>query len=155
MVNVTSGVPQGSILGPLLFLIFVNDIGYKFESPYRLFPDDLKIFRIINSRNDVTTLQRDLGHLEEWCVSNNMFLNEDKCHAINFSRKIVSCKVKYILNGQILNFVSEVRDLGITLDSKLTFIPHYEKIVCRANKILGCVTRYGSEFKNLQTIKTL
>ena len=155
MVNVTSGVPQGSILGPLLFLIYVNDIGYKFESPYRLFADDLKIFRIINSRNDVTTLQRDLGHLEEWCVSNNMLLNEDKCHAINFSRKIVSCKVKYILNGQILNFVSEVRDLGITLDSKLTFIPHYEKIVCRANKILGCVTRYGSEFKNLQTIKTL
>ncbi len=67
--NVPSGVPQGSILGPLLFIIYVNDIGNTFSSQARLYADDCTIFRNVSSQQDQISLQRDLNQLFEWTQS--------------------------------------------------------------------------------------
>lgn len=81
------GVPQGSILGPLLFLIFINDLPNYIHSDILLFADDAKIFRKISSLDDCTTLQTDLDRLSLWCSMNQLDLNVSKCSSVCFSRK--------------------------------------------------------------------
>lgn len=81
------GVPQGSILGPLLFLIFINDLPAHIQCEILLFADDAKIFRKIHDQGDCIALQNDLNSLEVWCNANNIVLNVDKCASVMFSRK--------------------------------------------------------------------
>lgn len=84
---VTSGVPQGSILGPLLFLLFINDIGSCFHtSNYLLYADDLKIFKKIRHVTDLVDVQNDLNRLNIWCLNNRLALNGKKCFHITFSK---------------------------------------------------------------------
>jgi len=78
-VRVISGVPQGSVLGPLLFLAYVNDIWRNTEYNIRLFADDCIIYRKITDSKDIEKLQKDLNRLEEWAVENEMKINPDKC----------------------------------------------------------------------------
>lgn len=68
--DVTSGVPQGSHLGPVLFSIFINDIGVKLKSEYLLYADDMKLFRAVGDNHDMEALQEDISELEEWCTKN-------------------------------------------------------------------------------------
>ncbi|CAG4949239.1 unnamed protein product [Colias eurytheme] len=84
----TSGIPQGSNLGPLFFNVFINDLPdiFKHSIPY-LFADDLKLIRVIRSETDANLLQSDLQKLNEWCSCNMMLLNCDKCYHIKFTRK--------------------------------------------------------------------
>ena len=78
--KVTSGVPQGSHLGPVLFLLFINDLpGVVKHSVCLLFADDLKIFRSISSKNDCQLLQSDLNAVSIWCKNNQLTLNIKKC----------------------------------------------------------------------------
>jgi hypothetical protein len=77
-VRVTSGVPQGSVLCPLLFLAYVNDIGKNIESNIRLFADDCVIYRKISTNEDMMTLQRDVDRLGEWAIDNAMKINPSK-----------------------------------------------------------------------------
>ena len=82
---VVSGVPQGSILGPVLFLVFVNDLPSIFSfSKVLLFADDAKCIMPIYSLQDCLNLQSDLSKLSDWCSVWNLLLNEDKCSAIHF-----------------------------------------------------------------------
>jgi len=83
--NVTSGVLQGSHLAPLLFWLFINDLNFKYSSKL-LFTDDLKLFRKINSQNDVLLLQNDLNALSDWCTKYKLPLNIDKCKVISLYR---------------------------------------------------------------------
>jgi hypothetical protein len=153
--RVPSGVPQGSVLGPLLFAIYINDVIDKFSCKSGLFADDCKIYQIIRNPSDAQLLQADLLTLSKWCDTNKMVLNLDKCNTINFSRKLKPSVPRYLLDKKPLEIVQVVRDLGIILDSRLTFLPHYEHIVCKANKALGCVKRYGKEFHNLRSLVVL
>lgn len=84
---VTSGVPQGSVLGPLLFLIFIKDLPSRVTSCMRLFADDCIIYRKINDPTDHVTLQKDLNLICDWCNTWQMSLNLTKCQKISFSRK--------------------------------------------------------------------
>jgi len=77
-VGVLSGIPQGSVLGPLLFLAYVNDIGRNIESTIRLFADDCVIYRQILTNEDMTKLQRDVDRLGKWAVKNSMKINPSK-----------------------------------------------------------------------------
>ena len=77
-VRVTSGVPQGSVLGPLLFLAYVNDIWGNIESKIRLFADDCIVYRKIVNNYDVEKLQTDLDRLGDWAVENEMKINPSK-----------------------------------------------------------------------------
>lgn len=147
-----SGVPQGSHLGPVLFLIFINDItSYIKYSKISLFADDLKIYRTIKSIHDAELLQKDLDGVGEWCTLNGMLLNTNKCSYIRFTRKIKPIESRYSLNGEKLVVVSEVRDLGVLLDSKLKFNVHINNIVTRAAQMLGFLKRSLKGFKLRQT----
>lgn len=149
---VLSGVPQGSHIGPLLFNIFVNDMidVIKYSKVY-LYADDLKLVKVIGEIQDSAHLQSDVDSLSEWSVRNNMSLNVDKCFHIKFTRKHNMLQTCYYINGKCLEEVSKLRDLGILVDTKLTFIPHIDDVVSRASRMLGFIIRNGKVFQSPQT----
>lgn len=153
---IPSGVPQGSILGPLLFNIFINDISQCFKySRSQLFADDMKIYKLITNSQDTELLQADLNALHDYCVRNKLDLNISKCCCITFSRSTRFIKSEYKVNGQVLSRVNTVVDLGVTLDSKLLFDKHIESMVARAMKTLGFILRVSKDFKIIKTLKIL
>lgn len=154
--NVTSGIPQGSHLGPILFNIYINDLPNNFVSstPY-LFADDLKIARTIKTEADVLMMQYDLDRLCNWCQVNGMELNVDKCFFLKFTRKNRSIASEYFIDGKALQEVDKIKDLGIIVDRKLTFLPHIDDIVKRSSRMLGFIIRNSKIFKRSQTRITL
>jgi hypothetical protein len=154
--SISSGVPQGSIFGPVLFNIFINDVieDLLFSTPY-IYADDLKISKIIRSEVDVRLLQLDLNNLMSWCEKNGMELNVKKCFHIKFSRKQNTLRSKYTIGGTVVDEVTSIRDLGVILDKKLTFQEHIEHIMKKASKMLGFVIRNTREFRILRTKRLL
>lgn len=154
--KIRSGVPQGSHLGPIFFSIFINDIPtiLSNSTPF-LYADDLKITREIKCVADSEALQKDIDILHCWCKDNGMELNANKCFQISFSRKINLFVHQYSVDGTCLKSVNCIKDLGVTLDSKLTFTPHIDNTVLRASKTLGFVLRNTKDFKNPMTKKIL
>jgi hypothetical protein len=154
---VPSGVPQGSLLGPLLFLIFVSDINTCFRGSSLLsFADDMKVFKSVKNVEDAIALQEDLLRLDNYCKLNKLDLNVNKCSVISFSRKIQNLVTyNYSLKGQVLRRVSEMRDLGVIHDTKLIFDNHIASIVNRASKSLGFIMRSCKDFNDTKTIKIL
>ncbi|RVE41474.1 hypothetical protein evm_013878 [Chilo suppressalis] len=107
-IPITSGVPQGSHLGPLFFNIFINDVSQCFQnSKFLLFADDTKIFSIIKSVEDCVRLQEDLDRLCDYCTINKLTMNVDKCSSITFSRKKTEIKFNYKLFAKDLTKKSE------------------------------------------------
>jgi hypothetical protein len=97
---VTSGVTQGSVLGPLLFLAYVNDIWRNVESKSRLFAGDCIIYRKIVNSHDVEKLQTDLDRLGDWAVENEMKINPSKSKALSFTRAQMKDQLNYTLRDQ-------------------------------------------------------
>ena len=95
--SVDSGVPQGTVLGPLLFLCYINDLPACVKSQTRLFADDCLLYRSIKSENDYTILQRDLSALESWAETWKMHFNPKKCYVMSFHRTRSPLKFNYIL----------------------------------------------------------
>ncbi|KAG7305587.1 hypothetical protein JYU34_009672 [Plutella xylostella] len=155
-VPITSGIPQGSHLGPLLFNIFINDVIKCFNSSFPLlYADDTKIFVKITSIHDCLKLQSDLDRVSEYCVQNKLYLNVKKCCIITFSRKLNIIDYTYKISDQPLLRVFEVRDLGVLLDHKLSFVNHVNNVTARAYKMLGFIFRIGHDFNNPLTLITL
>lgn len=114
MIRVTSGVPQGSHLGPLLFLIFINDLCFFLKDvSFLLYADDLKLYKAVKNPTDFLSLQASANSVNEWCTLNGMSLNVRKCNVISFSRKPVIQKYDYSINDSLLERVSLVKDLGV------------------------------------------
>lgn len=143
-----SGVPQGSHLGPLLFVIFINDIQncFKHTDAY-LFADDLKTIRPIKSIHDSKLIQEDLVRLQDWCRLNKMLLNSSKCYCLSFSRNQNILPTSYHINNVKLEKVSIIRDLGVIFDSKLTFRPQYDNILIKSSRMMGFIIRNSKNFK--------
>lgn len=154
--NVLSGVPAGSHLGPLLFVLFVSDIGdvIKF-SKFLMYADDIKLFVAIESIEDCLRLWHDVEAVAKWCNENGLPLNEKKCVAFSFTRKRTPIMFDYSINGNILLRPDNVSDLGVTMDSRLSGVAHIDKTIGRANALLGFIIRCAREFKDPYTIKTL
>lgn len=138
--GVHSGVPQGSVLGPLLFLIYINDLSSCVSSHIHLFADDCVIFREILCDNDITTLQSDLNAISVWCKTWCMELNINKCKLMRVSRKNINSPV-YSLNNVPLDAVSSYKYLGVHISSNLTWSVHTSYVINNANRMLGYLRR--------------
>ena len=106
-VDVKTGVPQGSVLGPCLFLCYINDLPLKISSPSRLFADDTAVYRSITSPQDPAKLQEDLHRLEEWEKEWDMAFHPDKCCVLSFTRSHSPPLSNYTLHGQTLERVTK------------------------------------------------
>ena len=136
-VPVTSGVPQGSVLGPILFLIYIHDL----PSKVRLFADDTAIYLAVSNLQDAQILQQDLDQLHEWELQWDMEFNPSKCVVIHVTRAKTPVPSKYLLHGQILESVGGSKYLGVEISSNLTFNNHIQKICTSANRSLGFIKR--------------
>ena len=141
--NVISGVPQGTVLGPILFLIYINDLPDCIRhSTIRLFADDCIIYRPIASLNDSILLQQDLDALYSWTETWLMRLNTSKCHVMNVtqarSHKIIS---SYKLNHSNLTSVDHCKYLGVTIQNNLKWNQHILNISVKANRTLALLRR--------------
>ena len=134
------------MLGPVLFLIFINDLPLKELSPLSLFADDSKIFtRIVDKENEENLiansgsniLQQDLYNVLEWAKKWKMEFNVEKCKVMHIGNS--NPKSKYKMDGKELNETTEERDLGILIDCKLDFGSHIKEIVGRANRMIGMI----------------
>ena len=120
VVKVTSGVPQGSVLGPLLFIIYVNDLPLVDQCKLELFADDTKVINTVSVPGDEGRLQVCLDRLGIWSVDNKLPFNVDKCKVMCFSRRTsLNMRFPYSINDCFLNFVFCERDLGVILTSSL------------------------------------
>ncbi len=117
--SVTSGVPQGSVSGPLLFIIFVNDIDSSVQSYIKKFADDCKIYLSVKNKANVDILQSDLHNLCKWSKDWQMVFNEAKCSVIHFGH--TNGKANYIMNGHgtLLETTNSERDLGVIISNNL------------------------------------
>ncbi|CAG9137746.1 unnamed protein product [Plutella xylostella] len=156
LVKMSSGVPQGSLLGPLFFNAYIFDICNCFQNAhFNLFADDLKLFLIVNSSDDCIRLQDDLTRLQNYCENNKLELNANKCFKISFTRKTNKVVYNYTLANTVLTEKTKLRDLGIIMDSKMLFDAHISHIITRANKMLGFIMRVGRDFSCTETLKIL
>lgn len=132
-----SAVPQGSILSPLLFALFINDLPQLINSNILLRADDLKVFTKIKNIGDAISMQRDVDTIGNWCTANKPQVNTSKCNVISFThrREITFQYFNYDINGYALYRVQSIRDLGVTFDSKLSFEGHIKTITNKAYRI--------------------
>lgn len=151
----TSGVPQGSHLGPYLFNLFINDLTREIQSEHLLYADDLKLFRIVKSHEDCVLLQDDLDRIKAWCSLNKLELNIEKCKSISFWKTTHLIENDYVVEGTVLERVSSISDLGIIIDNKMTFQPHYDYIINKSLKLLGFVNRCSQGFSDIRCLNFL
>lgn len=152
-VPVTSGVPQGSVLGPLLFLLYINDLPENIQSQVRLFADDTAVYLTVNNQNDSSILQNDLDTLQEWERTWDMEFNPSKCQVLHISRARRPIHSQYTLHGETLESVDCARYLGVSISKDLTWNTHIKEILTKANRTLGFVKR-NVKTKN-QSVKEL
>ena len=143
--SVTSGIPQGSVLGPVLFVIFINDLPDCVESDVYLFADDTKIYREITSDNDIQGIQNDLNNLFTWSKTWLLKFHPDKCKVLCVSQKSsdVNEYTMRTYDGGVttLENVSSEKDIGVTIDCNLNFVKHIQTQVNKANQICGLMRR--------------
>jgi hypothetical protein len=139
---VISGVPQGTVIGPLLFLIFINDITQEINATVRLFADDCLVYRTIQTEEDSQALQSDLNKLDQWSKDWQMAFNVSKCYVlrVTLARKHI-IKATYTMNHQVLETVASNPYLGVELDSKLNWDTHINIVSSKSNRILGFLRR--------------
>ena len=140
-VPAASGTPEGGHLSPLLFALFVNDLPHVISTNCLMFCDDVKIFHKIVTPKDVITLQKDLDAVARWAADWRLKLNASKCKSFKITLKRKPIDSSYSINGTTLENVTSVRDLGVTLDQKLTFEEHVNATISKANRALGLLIR--------------
>ena len=140
-VPVTSGVPQGSVLGPILFLVYINDLPDDIVSQVRLFADDTAIYLALENKSDSDKLQRDLDRLQTWEARWDMEFNPSKCQVVRVTSSRNPLQTQYILHGQVLEAVSSARYLGVDISSNLSWNTHVDRITANANRSLGFIKR--------------
>ena len=141
-VNVTSGVPQGSVLGPTLFNIYVNELVLITSNKTTLYADDSKLIGPANTPSTRQSLQNDLNHMCSWVKRWLLEFNAEKCKVIHFGHS--NPQQQYLMTQNpgchhILEYVQEERDLGVIVDSQLKFSSHSQKISANVSRALGII----------------
>ena len=137
--DVKSGVPQGSVLGPVLFLIYVNDIDDGLKCKVSKFADDTKIACKVTTKRERKALQSDLDQLTRWASRWQMKFNVEKCKVLHIGSN--NNQFQYSMNGQQLSTVNEEKDLGVLVTNDLKPSQHCSQVVKTANKLVGFIGR--------------
>lgn len=140
-IPVSSGVPQGSVLGPLLFLAYINDLPHNISSKVRLFADDTAVYLTLTSADQSVTLQNDLKLLEKWELEWDMEFNPSKCQVIHVTKRKHPIPTQYYLHGVHLESVSSAKYLGVDISNNLTWDEHINRSTKKANQTLGFLRR--------------
>jgi len=136
---VTSGVPQGSVLGPVLFLIFINDLDSHLVTSLLKFADDSKLFGKVNNDSDRDVIQQDLHSLVEWSDKWQMTFNTEKCKVMHLGKQ--NKRFDYYMNNQKLGVVNEEKDLGVLITDDLKPSSECRQAYGKASRVLGMISR--------------
>jgi hypothetical protein len=140
-VDVKSGVPQGSVLGPALFLLYINDLPDGLVKLARLFADDTAVYSKVTSALDQEQLQADLNYLAHWEEKWDMQFHPAKCTTLRCTQKHRPLITDYTLHGHTLSTVTTAKYLGVTLHNKMDWDDHVNNICSKANSALGFLRR--------------
>ncbi len=154
--EVTSGVPQGSVLGPILFLILINDLPDAVDTAVQIFADDTKIYQPVYHQNDQIKLQENLSKLEDWAETWQMRFHPQKCKVMHIGKDFNQFQYSMTANGESikLDYSNEEKDLGVLVDSSLSFKDHCETAISTANRVLGIIRR-SFKYIDRETMLTL
>ncbi|CAB3387105.1 Hypothetical predicted protein [Cloeon dipterum] len=139
--EVTSGVIQGSVLGPLLFNIYVSDLPAALKTNLVQYADDCTVFKVVSCQDDVDELQDDLALVDIWCTNNGMQLNAKKCVAMDISRARQPWTPQYTIGGVALDYVCTQRLLGVHISRDLRWNHHVDVQRKKAARTLGFAAR--------------
>ena len=143
--EVKSGVPQGTVLGPLLFLIMINDISKDIsESFISIFADDTRLTKVINNEEDLESFQEDLEKLYDWAQTNNMAFNGSKFELLRYGyNDELKCATNYLTPEaeDIIEVKNVLRDLGVIVNSEATFKDHIDLVCSKVTQKAGWVLR--------------
>ena len=139
--RVTSGTPEGGVISALCFALYINDLPLEMSSRVLLYADDAKLYKKVSCQSDADILQKDLEKLCQWSKTWKLVLNPSKCKSFTMTLKRNPLVTKYTIGNELLECVDKIRDLGVTLDVKLTFGGHIEQTVRKGNRALGVLIR--------------
>ncbi len=141
--EVVSGIPQGSVLGPILFVIFINDLPDVVNGEVKIFADDTKAFKAVNTDEDGKLLQDDLNNLCEWSNKWLLRFNVGKCGVMHYGHQ--GSKFKYTMQEdgveRDVSEITEEKDLGVVFDPSMNFSKHSGLVAAKANKVIGVLRR--------------
>ena len=152
-----SGVPQGTVLGPLLFLIMISDINKEITSSKVIsFADDTRVYSNITQADDCDNLQSDLNNIYNWALYNNMFFNSQKFHYVSYSSSLSSNGTNVYVNPdlEIINPTNNVFDLGIFMSGDCSFWFHIKNVCKKCTNLSGWILRTFST-RDITTMLTL
>lgn len=132
---------EGTVLGPLLLLIYINNLPRCITNKIRLFADDCVIYATITNHADQVTLQSDLTAIQNWCHKWQMSLNISKCKSISFQRRTNPFSYNYSLGGCFLQSTNSYKYLGVHITSDLSWSLHINHVVSAASRSLGYLQR--------------
>ena len=139
---VVYGVSQGTVFGPLLFSLHINDITADIESKIRLFAGDCVCYREIKDKDDTLKLQRDIDRLGNWARKWGMRFQPVICNMMQLARKHLNkIQVSYTLDGTVLENVDNIKYLGVTITNDLKWNTHVSNICTKANRAIGFLRR--------------
>jgi hypothetical protein len=156
--SVRSGVPQGSVLGPVLFIAFINDLPEAVSSVCSMYADDTKVYNTVRNTSQQLQLQDDLDSLVDWADKWQLRFNADKCKVIHlgknneqqdYSMRRHGCNDRVMMSKSTME-----KDLGVNVDNELKFSKHIEAQVNKANKRLGLIRR-SYEYIDAEAMKLL
>ena len=137
--EVTSGVPQGSVLGPLLFLVYINDLPEVVCTKAQIFADDTKLYHTVGNGDQAQELQDDINSLYLWSQQWQLPFNDAKCKRMHLGNR--NAEREYQINGANMQNVDSEKDLGIMVDKKIKFHLHASQAVAKGFRMLGMIKR--------------